>query len=356
MEPNELDAVALWPSVHDALTFAVSCVTDDRDPLNEREAADGHNYVVRVLQAACESAQLTFDPTHPAFMSMLQSVRFLGAAGPDIDYDVAIVQPGVRHRVAGRRGGATFVGICVYAHGGASGASEIVASVDVDTIVGVDGTFEYEFEHPQAARVIVRQYFHDRATQGRGEWTIVRLDSTPPLPAGTPKPLPTIAGIGARVANIAETLRWNLQLNQLWTPELRDHPNRFVRQTADDIVAAVSNADVVYATSWWRIAEGERLVIEFTPPETRYWALQLCDRWFQCFPHRRSNLNDSQVTRSADGSVRIVVADGDPAGRGDDSAGPNWLDTNGHRTGVLFFRWLHADPDVMPICRIEPVS
>ena len=122
-----------------------------------------------------------------------------------------------------------------------------------------------------------------------------------------------------------------------------DHPG---------IVAAVSNADVVYATSWWRIAEGEQLVIEFTPPETRYWALQLCDRWFQCFPNRRSSLNDSQVTRNADGSVRIVVSDGDPATRGRD-VGPNWLDTNGHRTGVLFFRWLHADPDVMPVCRIE---
>ncbi|MFN8026793.1 MAG: DUF1254 domain-containing protein [Acidimicrobiia bacterium] len=347
---SALDPATIWPSVNDALTFAVSCVTDDRDPLNEREAADGHNYVVRVLQAACESAQLTFDPTRPAFMAMLESVRFLGAAGPDIDYDVAIVEPGVRHRVSGRRGGATFVGICVYAYGGASGASEIVASTDVDTILGGDGTFAYEFEHPQAARVIVRQYFHDRGTQPRGEWTIERLDgvaATGPALA----PLPTVPGVGARVANIAETLRWNLQLNRLWTPERRDHPNEFVRQTADDIVAAVSNPDVVYATSWWKIAESERLVIDFTPPGTRYWALQLCDRWFQCFPHRRTNLNDSQVTRNADGSVRIVVSDGDPG-----DSGENWLDTNGHRTGVLFFRWLHADPDVMPTCHVEPAG
>jgi hypothetical protein len=344
-----MDPTVPWSAVNDALTFAVSCVTDDPDPLNEREAADGHQYVVRVLRAVNESALLTFDPARPAFLPMLESVRFLGASGPDIDYDVAMVTPGVPHRVDGRRGGATFVGITVYGYTGASGASSIVASVDVDDIVTADGTFVYEFEHPEAARVIVRQYFHDRATQARGEWTITRTDGAVASTAddASSTPLPTTAGIAARVGNMAESLRWNLQLNRLWSPELRATPNGFVRQTPEEIVAAVTNPDVTYAFTWFRIEPGEQLVIEFTPPATRYWALQLCDRWFQCFPDRRSNLNDSQCTVQADGTVRLVVSDGDPG-----DAGPNWLDTSGHRLGILFFRWLHADPEVLPTCTV----
>ena len=114
------------------------------------------------------------------------------------------------------------------------------------------------------------------------------------------------------MANAAQSLRWNAQLNRLWSPERRDTPNAFVRQTADDIVAAVPNPDVIYAFSWWRLAEGEALVIELDPPDTPYWALQLCDRWFQCFPDRRSNLNDRQVVPEADGTVRLVISDGDP--------------------------------------------
>ena len=335
-----------WTAVQDALGFAVSCVTDDPDPLNERETADGHQYVVRVLRAVSESALLTFDPTRPAFLPMLESVRFLGASGPDIDYDVAMVEPGVRHRVAGRRGGATFVGITVYGHAGASGASGIVASVDVDDIAAADGTFAYEFAHPEAARVIVRQYFHDRATQPRGEWTLSRADGEDGADEdAATTPLPTTAAIAARVADLAESLRWNLQLNRLWSPELRATPNRFVRQTPEEIVAAVTNPDVTYAFTWFRIEPGEQLVIEFAPPETRYWALQLCDRWFQCFPDRRSNLNDSQCTVEADGRVRLVVSDGDPGSA-------NWLDTSGHRLGILFFRWLHADPEVLPTCTV----
>ncbi len=61
------------------------------------------------------------------------------------------------------------------------------------------------------------------------------------------------------------------------------------------------------------------------------------------------NLNDQQVVYEADGSVRLVLADGDPGH-------PNLLDTSGHRVGTMFFRWLHADPSVMPICRIVATS
>ncbi|NBV82438.1 MAG: DUF1254 domain-containing protein, partial [Actinobacteria bacterium] len=113
----------------------------------------------------------------------------------------------------------------------------------------------------------------------------------------------------------------------------------------DDIVAAIPNPDVVYATTWWRIAEDEVLVIDLTPPDTHYWSLQMCDRWFQCFPDRRSSINNAQAVAEADGSVRIVLSDGDPGV-------PNWLDTNGHRVGVMFFRWLHADPEVLPTCTV----
>ena len=336
-----------WTQLGEALTFAVSRIVDDQDPLNEREAADGHQYVMRMLTAVAQSSLLTFDPQRPAFLPMLDSVRYLGASGPDIDYDVALVVAGARYRITGSRGGATFVGIAVYAQAGEQGASGILAAIDVDELVDADGTFAFEFSHPNAARVIVRQYFHDRATQHGGRWTI---DQVPPgAEAAESPPLPTVADMTGRVVNAAETLRWNAQLNELWSPERRATPNEFVRQTPAEIVAAIPNPDVVYSFSWWRLGAGEALVITFTPPQTRYWGLQICDRWFQSYPERRTNLNDRGVVYEADGSVRLVLADGDPGH-------PNWLDTSGHRLGTMIFRWLHADPEVLPACRVAPLD
>ncbi len=337
--------MTVWDEFGAAVAFAARHMADDRDPVNDRERADADQYLLRILAATAQSSTLRLDPDRPEFLPMLDSVRYLGAAGPDIDYDVAALRPGGRYRISGNRGGATYVGIAVYAGAGAAGATAIVRSVDVDDVVASDGSFAFEFEHPEAARVIVRQYFHDRGTQERGEWTITRLDGSPSPRAG----LASAAEMAGRAANVAKSVRWNAQLNALWTPERREHPNEFVRQTSDDIVAAVPNPDVVYSFSWWKREEDEVVVIDLVPPATAYWSLQICDRWFQCFPDRRTNLNDREVVVNADGSVRLVISDGDPGH-------PNWLDCGGHRTGTAFFRWLHADIDRQPTCRVVKTS
>ena len=337
-----------WSRVTEAIDVATERIVGDRDPLNERELADGNEYVMRMLRAVSETSLVPIDLEHPSFLTMREPVRHLGAAGPDIDYDVAVLSPGERYRVAGTRGGAGYVGIVVYGSDGTGAASAILESVDVDEIADDAGAFTYDVEHPEAARLIIRQYFHDRATQPLGTWTIERVDH--PKPAGTPAtPRPNAAIVSHRFANAATMIEWNAKLNTLWTPERRDHPNEFVRQSAEDIVAAIPNPDVTYSFTWWRIADDEALVIEATPPDTRYWAVQLCDRWFQSYPQRQSNLNDQQVTYEPDGSVRCVIADQDP-GIG------NWLDSGGHSTGVVFFRWLHAEPASLPTCRVAKVS
>lgn len=336
-----MEPTASWDDVRDALDLALSRIVDDPDPRNDREGADGHRYLLHMLSAVTQSTLQPHDPDRPAFRTMLEATRHLGAAGPDIDYDVAVVRPGRRYRVSGTRGGATYVGICLYDDGGAQGAAALLGNVDVDSLVAPDGTFSFDVEHPDAARVIVRQYFHDRATQAQGSWSIEGLD----VPASPPS-LPTSAEVANQLQDVARSLGWTASLNHLWGAEHRATPNRLVQQSAAEIVAAIPNPDVTYAFGWWRIAEGEALVVEHTPPERcRYWGLQLCDRWFQCYPDRRANLNDQQVAREPDGSVRFVIAGSDPGH-------PNWLDTSGHHTGIMFFRWLHVADPALPTVRV----
>ena len=39
-----------------------------------------------------------------------------------------------------------------------------------------------------------------------------------------------------------------------------------------------------------------------------------------------------------------------------DPGHPNWIDTGGHTTGVMFFRWLHAEPDGLPTAAVLPID
>jgi hypothetical protein len=336
-----------WDSMASAIEFASRTILDDREPLNEQELVDGQRYVARIIRAVTEASLIDLDFERPSFLPMMEPVRHLGAAGPDIDYDIAVLVAGRGYRISGQRGDATYVGIVVYGGGGAMGDSTILSSVDVDELVDADGRFTYEIDHPDAARAIVRQYFHDRSEQRSGQWAIERTDADA---SELSAPAPQHPGIvGHQITNASSTLRWNAELNRLWTPDRRDHPHTFVHQTADEIAAAVPNPDVHYSFTWWRLAAGEALVIDVTPPETRYWCIQLCDRWFQSYPQRQSNLNDAQLEHRPDGTVQIVLADRDPGG-------VNWIDTGGHTTGVVFFRWLHAEPHTQPSCTVVPTD
>jgi len=62
------------------------------------------------------------------------------------------------------------------------------------------------------------------------------------------------------------------------------------------------------------------------------------NRYMQSLDYRyhRVSLNHSQVRLEADGSFRLVVAHRDPGM-------PNWIETAGHREGVVFCRWLQAE-------------
>jgi hypothetical protein len=93
--------------------------------------------------------------------------------------------------------------------------------------------------------------------------------------------------------------------------------------------------DILYGNDAYRIAADEALVVEFEPPDARYWHVQLVDLWFGSldYANRQTSLNGHQLARDADGRVRVVVAQRDPGVA-------NWLDTAGHLEGVFQYRYV----------------
>jgi len=109
--------------------------------------------------------------------------------------------------------------------------------------------------------------------------------------------------------------------------------------------------DAAYAMGSFDLADDEALVIEGRSPACAFWNCCLWNELLHTFDYGyaaeadagdgsgRVTLNGAQATFEPDGSWRLVISERDP-GR------PNWIWTQGHRHGLIWFRWFL--PDVTP--------
>jgi hypothetical protein len=82
-------------------------------------------------------------------------------------------------------------------------------------------------------------------------------------------------------------------------------------------------------------------------PKCDHWNFQLNNYWMESLDYRyfQVTLNKHTAALSPDGTVRIVVAHRDP-GVG------NWIDTAGHSSGTMCFRWVRAEEGPTPRARV----
>lgn len=117
-------------------------------------------------------------------------------------------------------------------------------------------------------------------------------------------------------------------------------------------IDAAGAVDVFYSSGRWNLAPDEALVMTGIMPKCRFANLVLWNVHMQTleYRYRRSSINKSQIHYEPAGSYRIVIAATDPGV-------PNWLDTGGHRSGTMFWRFLLpvSDP-VAPTCAVVQVA
>ncbi len=85
--------------------------------------------------------------------------------------------------------------------------------------------------------------------------------------------------------------------------------------------------------------------MSFSPAEVPYWGMDITNYWFEpmSYGSPRSHLNNRTAAPEADGSMRIVIAARRPDAR-------NWIDTRGHREGMMMLRWSRT---ALPVPAIE---
>lgn len=355
-------SAAAWEDLLDALRAAAGVIEGDDGARTEIEAAEGYRFALRLLSAGLDLYLENGSPAHPTFTRLMTPTRKFFGDSPDTLYDYAPISGTGSYLLTGTRGTVAYLAICIYG-GSKSGRNRIIANLsDRDFDINDDGTFQIALDGTgaeqaapnrialadDATAVVVRQYLLDRVHEVPATYNIARTDSA----ASGPPPHLSEAHLARRLRAIGGFVQAAALATATVAGRTRqDSLNEMKEHGADAVAEFFPTPDNLYVAAWYSIDEGEALIVEATPPDARYWAIVLMNRWMESLDHRYRQviLNKMQAAAEPDGSYRFVVSCQDPFV-------PNWLDASGHPEGYVMFRWMQAPPAPLPVLRVVPLD
>jgi hypothetical protein len=320
------------------------------------DRAEGLRYLSRLLAAGLASFVEATGPAHPVFRPLPEMVK-MGLDNPDNYYVSASIDPRRDYRIRGRRGTIHYLSFAAQNQNFAAreritgGAGHLN---DSELALAPDGGFEIiasAREHPgnwlrlapDTRQILVRQTFLDRTRERPVEIAIECIGAHEPPPALDP------ARIGGQLLGGAMYAIGCAQWFADWVIGLRTRSpvNSFHLPGEEDHRRVGGDPNVRLWLGTWRLAPGEVLFVEATPPPCHYWNFQLGNVWAESLDHRfsRVHINSSQAAYRDDGSFELAIAHSDPGH-------PNWISTAGHEHGTMGLRWVLAESHPEPRTRV----
>lgn len=356
------EAADAWQRLLESLRRAGETIEGPLGARDERERAEGYRHLLRILSIADEMLLEKGDPARPRFTRWMSPYRKILGDNPHTHYDAALIDPSLTYRITGRRGAATYLGICVYGTA-AGGARRIVANLD-DTQMRIDdGRFEVWLSAARpgdlrqdvdflqidadATDVMIRQYFIDPASEDATYDIVAVPDPGPPPPLDEATVARRLDAVGSYVEDIVEVEASLSALMAMATPQVLRHGDDYVDAGGDAtpppvdpaiVAKAMPSPAIQYSGTWFDdLADDEAVVVSGSVPACRYWSIQLLTRWMESgdWVHHPVFLTGADIEPGPDGRFRAVVAHRDP---GVD----HWIATTGIRSGNVAVRSLGA--------------
>lgn len=350
-----------WDEFCDTLKAAGASLSFPGAPQDPFNQAEGYRYLTRLARAGLMAFLEHADPRVPVLHRVVHETVKMGADNPDNYYQTACISGEYAYRITGTRNTVTYLGfgtqIGHYGRGGGLPPSGYLDASQLE--LDAAGRFEIIVScapqpknwlpmDPQTGCLIVRQTFLDRVAEVPAELYIERICAVGELPSPsrvTPK------AVDEGLKSASTLVAGASLLFAKWARDFQAHSNTLPLFDAAVSTAAGGDPNIAYYHSHWALASDEALVIEVTPPVCEHWNFQLNNYWMESldYAHYRIHTNKHLARYEPDGSVRIVVAHRDPGL-------PNWIETTGHQSGTMCFRWLRAEAHPQPRTRVVKLA
>ena len=326
------------------------------------ERAAGRYLVANALQHGFQ-CWFEADPRRPLFHRWLGTTKKLLGDNPDAVYYGAIVDPAGSYRIRGSLHGACYTSFSVE-----TGAQEghlskgVVATLnDTEFEVAADGSYEIIASpepqprnwlrlEPGAGSITTRHYWEWKRNVAADPSFHVPLWIEPIEDPGPAPPMDD-AAIAAGVRRVINFVRGvTIDFPDL-PPEampawVSNQVNRFDNSAYQESNTEIGYAaiDNAYLQTRYELDVDQALVMRGRFPRCRFGNVVLWNHRLQTPPYRyrRVSLNRNQVQYEGDGGFEMVVAHRDPGV-------PNWIDTAGLPTGMIFWRFLLPEEAVPPV-------
>lgn len=345
-------------------------LSEQRFVTDPNDIAEGQHMLLHLVKAALD-VWVDNDSSRPRFAALASNVLKWGGEGPDNPSFAAPLSNDHRYIIRGKMNKEVYISFTIYT-GKAEGDwndGVIVALNHVEFKTDKDGYFEIAIEqnatdgalHTIAEKpccVIARHYFEDEITALAQPGLRCEIDIECLNSSEFPRPIKPQA-LSDKLA-AAKTFIQGQTLDRplpgeaktpSWfstEPNILPKPERWV-PTEGGGAGAVDNA---YCAGLVILQPDEALIVSGEWPECVYANVCFWNRYQQStdYRYRSGSLNRKQMQLSEDGRFTFVVSHQDPSIS-------NWIDTEGHMMGNLYWRFLLSTGDlVQPQCEVVKFS
>ena len=353
MSGATLASVKVWEDFCEQMKAAGAVLARPSTPKDDLTQAEGLRKLARMIRMGLEATLEYADTSHPEVYQLVTPTTLGEGETSDARYYQAMIDGRRSYILSGERGGAPFIEFTVYAGkiGIDAHSAQVGAITERELAVGADGRYEIVLspeQHPgnwirttpEASCVFIRQYAHDWSRTVGATFSIRQpgVETAPPnvTLARVMKALPRTADYVARSSGM-----WAAIVDQA----RQAPPNRFITFPDKDHDASPEMpTGHRFSSGHFRLEPDVALLVRFAPSQVPYWGMDITNYWFEpmAYPSHRSHLNNQTARTASDGSVQITIAARDP-GTG------NWIDTCGHREGMMMLRWSRTALPVPPV-------